>query len=328
MNDFPSLPPQPAFDERAQRRQFAEPALAISFIFLSTLIVQLILVLLIQQFAPHLTTQSWYTIAVSMTPMYLIGMPLSLLFYRSSASEPPEQKKLGVLPFLGLVAICFVLTYLGNILGNLINIAIGNITGKQPVNDLQELTLSTPFWATLLFTGILAPVMEELFYRKLVIDRLRRYGDLPALLISGLVFGLLHGNFYQLFYASLMGFVFGFIYLRTGRIRYTIALHMLINLIGGVYASEVVKRLDLEALAQNSLEYVLQNPVPILMLLAQMFFIGICFVAAPIALVFLWKHIRFERAQIPLTPRQWYRVALRNPAVWLLALTLTALFFL
>jgi membrane protease YdiL (CAAX protease family) len=78
--------------------------------------------------------------------------------------------------------------------------------------------------------GILAPIVEEFIFRKFLIDRTYRYGEWVAILTSGLMFGLFHGNLAQFFFTTLIGGLFAYIYIRTGKIWYTIALHMTMNL--------------------------------------------------------------------------------------------------
>ena len=174
--------------------------------------------------------------------------------------------------------------------------------------------------------------MEEIFYRKLVIDRLRRYGELFAVIASGILFGLIHGNFSQFFYAAMIGIVFGIVYLRTGRIRYTIGLHMAINLVGGVYATEMSRAvIGLTTLQANTFSelvdrIVYQNPIPLIMVGLYVLFAAACVVGAPIALVFLWKHIRFAPATVKLTRKQFVQVFLLNPASWLLLGVIVLLF--
>ena len=81
---------------------------------------------------------------------------------------------------------------------------------------------------------ILAPLAEETVFRRFFIDRARPYGEKLAVVTSALAFGLFHGNFAQFFYAFGLGLVFGYVYVRTGRLRCSVLLHMFINLIGGV----------------------------------------------------------------------------------------------
>ena len=320
----PSEPPCNVWQER---RRPASIAFAVSFITLFTSLIQVVIMALISRFAPALADRDWYVIVLSTLPMYVIAMPLSLLFYRIGRAEPPmEKRRLSPLVLCGLLAVCFALTYAGNIIGLIVNAILSLITGEPIVNELQELTMNTPLWANLLFCGILAPILEEIFYRKLVIDRLRRYGDLAAILFSGVLFGLIHGNFSQFFYAALIGILFGYIYLHTGKLRYTVALHMGVNLIGGVYSTEMLKRMDMMAFSANPFAYIAENAVPVAMFLLYMIFIMICFVVAPVTIALVWKHIRLRKGEVELTFGLFVKIFLLNPAVWLLLGVIVLLF--
>ncbi len=87
-------------------------------------------------------------------------------------------------------------------------------------------------WVTFVIAVLIAPTAEELLFRKLLTERIVKYGELAAVLASGLFFGLFHGNLNQFSYAFLLGLFLGFIYVKTGKLGYTIGLHMAINFIG------------------------------------------------------------------------------------------------
>lgn len=313
-------------DVRRERRQPLSIALGVAFITLFTTALQLILVSLIHRFVPTLADADWYVIVLSTLPMYAVSMPLSLLLFRIGKAEPPTRNRISFPVWLGLLAICFALMYAGNFIGIIINAIISIFTGKPTVNELAELTMNTPLWANLLFCGILAPILEEIFYRKLVIDRLRRYGDVAAILISGVLFGLIHGNLSQFFYASFIGILFGYIYLRTGKLRYTVALHMTVNILSGVYATEMLKLLTPILESADPLTALAQSPAVIPMALLYFLFIFACIIGAPIALVLLWKKIRLEKATVRLSKQNAVRIFLVNPAVWLLCGVILFLF--
>ncbi len=320
-----SFSPSPARNAREDRRQITSVALSVLFITFAAVIVQLIWIALTNLLAPELMQKGWYQAAVSFLPIHAVAMPLSLLLFRLGTSEPPKKGHMSPLAWLGTLCICLALTYIGNFIGSAVNTVIGFLRGFPPQNNLADLTSATPFWANLLFIGILAPILEEIFYRKLVLDRLRRFGDVPAILISAILFGLIHGNFGQFFYAAMMGMVFGFIYLKTGSLRYTVSLHMAINIWGAVLSTELLRRIDMEALTVNPVEYMLANPLPILFLLAFFGMIMLCFFAAPVAAFLLRKQIRFDRAQGPI---DWKYTLLANPSAWVCVLALGAVFLL
>ena len=325
MNDYPfpennternEMPPLP--DLQRERSQISSIALAITFITLTTMLLQLVLGLLFAFFAPPVVNRPWFTMLLSTLPMYLIAMPLSLLLYRLGKPSPPPKRRIGFPAWLALLTVTFAVTYIGNYIGIAVNAIISMITGEPVENPLQNLTAQAPFWANLLFVGILAPILEEIFYRKLVIDRLRRYGDLVAILVSGTLFGLLHGNFSQFFYACMVGFLFGYVYLYSGKLRYTVALHMAVNLVGGVFTSELLKWIDLEALESGSMDAILQNLLPLSLYGGYLVFVLACMILGPISVFLLRKHIRFQKGEVKLNSKSFCHVVLANPSVWIL----------
>ena len=97
-----------------------------------------------------------------------------------------------------------------------------------------ELAADEPVWLTILITVIAAPVCEELMFRRILFKRLLPMGQMLAVMVSAVIFGLYHMNFYQFFYAAALGILFGLVMLKTGRLIYTIGLHMAINLLASV----------------------------------------------------------------------------------------------
>lgn len=73
---------------------------------------------------------------------------------------------------------------------------------------------------------VIAPVVEEVLMRGLLLDGLRSgYGAAAALLISAVVFALLHFNAVQTLSALVCGLVLGILYLHTGSIFCCIMAH-------------------------------------------------------------------------------------------------------
>lgn len=77
---------------------------------------------------------------------------------------------------------------------------------------------------------IIAPVLEEIVFRGIIMQSLRRFGDKFALFMSALIFGLIHLNFIQSPSAFLMGLIIGYFVLRTNSLRVGIAMHCANNL--------------------------------------------------------------------------------------------------
>ena len=151
---------------------------------------------------------------------------------------------MGVGRFLGWFVICMGGVYFGSLIGQFLMTIVSVITGETMVNQVEEMIMDMSLWAVILSAVILAPIMEELIFRKLVLDRLAGYGPAVAMSVSALVFGLAHGNFYQFFYAFLLGLIFAYIYLRTGKVRYSMMLHMMVNFCGSVIPILLMRMAD------------------------------------------------------------------------------------
>lgn len=301
---------------RADRIQVGLPILAVAFIFLFSAVLQSLIATAVAAWSPRLLDLPGVSLALSMLPMYLVAMPLSLLIYRLVPRREITRKDISLPTWLALLSLCFGLTYLGSFLGTALNSIVGALSGKMPENALQDVTEGSPLWVTLLFVGILAPILEEIFFRKLLIDRLAVYGDLPVILLSGVVFGLVHGNLYQFFYAAAVGVVFGYIYIRTGKLRYTVALHMAVNLVGSVYTTAMLRKLDLPLLETDPALGLLRSFGGVAMMASYYLFMLAVLVSLPFAIMHLRRMVRFRRGERTLTTREWARVLLLNPAVW------------
>ena len=73
-----------------------------------------------------------------------------------------------------------------------------------------------------------------------MLNKLRTYGDKIAIITTALLFGLFHENFSQFFYAVGLGVVFAYVTLKTGTIKYSIGLHIMINMMGSVIGTKVL----------------------------------------------------------------------------------------
>ncbi len=195
---------------------------------------QLLAAALLQPFRARMGEDLWFV--VCMLCMYPAAFLVFWLLMRRIPKDPAGRPDMPLRAgrFLGIFIICVGVMYAGNLLGQLISQMADRLTGRQSVNAVVELVMGMDTWAVFLAAVAAAPVMEELLFRKLLLDRVSVFGDRTAILLSGVVFGLAHGNFYQFFYAFGLGSIFAWVYLRTRRIRFSILLHVLINFCGSI----------------------------------------------------------------------------------------------
>ena len=79
-------------------------------------------------------------------------------------------------------------------------------------------------------TVIVAPLVEEFFFRGLIFSRLARGMNIYiAAVVSALMFGVAHGNFIQGTYAFLLGLLLCFVYVKSRSLWGAIAVHMGFN---------------------------------------------------------------------------------------------------
>ncbi len=229
-------------------KQFSRLGLAAFVILLSANVFQVIFVAVAALVWPEGGGPGWLLWLVTFVPMYLLAVPLGLLVMRGAPAAPREKKPMTAGRFAAVAVISIFLMYAGNLVGTVILSLIQSAAGAAAENPLVSYTTGDNLFLQVLVMVIIAPVVEEYVFRKQLIDRMNAYGEKLAVVTSALMFGLFHGNLSQFFYAFALGLVFGCVYLKTGRLRWSIALHMLINFLGGVLAPYLLDRVDLRAL--------------------------------------------------------------------------------
>lgn len=184
----------------------------------------------------------------SSVPMYVLGMPLMILLIRTIPKEKIQKRSMPVGKFFVALIICYGIMYASNLVGSVITYILAALKGRPIDNYTIELAGSASLWVRILIMVIWAPIMEELIFRKVLVDRVVRYGEGTAVVLSGLMFGLFHGNLSQFAYAATIGMFLAFIYVKTGKLRYTIIMHMVVNFLGSVVSFFVLDLVDLEEL--------------------------------------------------------------------------------
>ena len=232
------------YTEKQEKTPFSRVGWTLFAILGITTLLQLIIAVVVKLAAPQLYEESWFMWALSFLPLYFAAIPIGYLIIKPLPKLTVPQKKLSFGKLIAFLAMSFAVMYIGNIIGTLINSGIGALKGSESTNPLEALMTGSNIFLELLVVVIIAPILEEFIFRKMLIDRIRVYGEGTAILVSGLMFGLFHGNLYQFFYAFGLGCLFAYVYLRTGRVRYTIILHAIINGYGVLMSQLVVKGAD------------------------------------------------------------------------------------
>ncbi len=209
-------------------------------------VLQLIIVNVVHLVKPEVLTTE-VQILISTVILYVLGMLiLPIGFQKAQVPVTVLQKKhMTIGAFFKALFMSYSLLIITNLIGTLITTMIGILKGSPIINPVEEIALNMDLPFLILFTVIGAPIFEELFFRKFLVDRTAQYGEGVSVVISGLMFGMFHGNLSQFTYAFALGAFFAYIYIRTGKIGYTILMHAVINFVGSIVGSLILKNIDL-----------------------------------------------------------------------------------
>jgi membrane protease YdiL (CAAX protease family) len=273
---------------------------------------------------------TWGQWISSFVPMYLFALPVFALIMRLLPASKPTVNKLGFGKMFQYFLISYCIIYAGNIIGNVLSFVFSAGKAQNPISDLAMDT--NPLKVVVMV--ILAPIFEELIFRKLILDRIGKYGEKTAIILSAFAFGLLHQNLFQFFYAFGVGLIFGYIYMRSGKIRYSIILHTIINFMGGVIAPWLLKLIDLEKLlnltqtaaSEEIMTYLIEILPGLLIYFAYAFILYAVVIAGFVLLIIKLTRFKWNQTEKELPKGTVIKIAYLNPGM-ILYILVCAVFF-
>ena len=220
---------------------FSRVGLAAAVLGVVVNLVQMIIITIFNVVNPAFESNGWFRYLLIAVSFYLIGFPICCLILKSIPDGPKREEE--NLTFGGFIKF-FLISYFIMVLLNLFTMGflwiVGNFKGSDVVNPLENVISNSSVLATIIFAGILSPIIEEVLFRGVMLNKLRTYGDKIAIITTALLFGLFHENFSQFFYAVGLGMIFAYVTLKTGTIKYSIGLHIMINMMGSVIGTQVL----------------------------------------------------------------------------------------
>lgn len=179
-------------------------------------------------------------------------------------------------------------------------IVIGDmILGKFGLESkTAEIVADSSFGASVylyFYACLLGPLLEELLYRGVLLQGLRKYNERFALIVSAVIFGLMHQNYQQFVLGFLVGLVLGAVTLRSGSIVPAVIFHIILNTTASL-SSLAMQAADYEAFVASAsgnitIETITSaNPAFIItMLLNAVFRYGFLFVMIPLLVISIVK---------------------------------------
>lgn len=158
----------------------------------------------------------------------LVGMgvvtPMALKELRSVT----KQRKQGGITAYGLLVLLAISLAMGM---NLLLTFTGLVQASQQYTEVAVRQYGVGFGLGLILYGVISPLAEEVIFRGLIYNRLKKTFRIPlAIVISGLMFGLYHGNIVQGIYGWVLGMMITLVYEWYGSLRAPVLFHGAANL--------------------------------------------------------------------------------------------------
>lgn len=285
------------------RKCYGRYGLTMLLYLIATQALALGLAYLIRRYLPeYLTSDTWYPVlsaSVNAIVAYLPGLVLvPLLMHKLPKADRLPVDRMTLEELLQSVLFCMGTVYLFAMLTGPLIWLLSTLSGMDLANVVAQASENQPAGLLFLFSVIIAPVCEELIFRKLLLNPLRVLGDGCAVVLSALAFALFHMNLFQTFYAFAVGLVFACIVLITGSIRDTILLHMFVN----------------------GFNLFIPVNVPDYMVALLDAFYLICVISVPVLFLKKRRAYTLESGPLPFRPREKRLACLRSIWFWLLLL--------
>lgn len=170
--------------------------------------------------------------AIGLIPMSMVSELIfiipSFAFVIVTRTKPRDLFKFRRIK-ISTVLMTVLFTFLCMPLVSVVNLA-SQFFVENAVQANSTTFLMMPFSATFLIIAVYAPVCEELIFRGITYESLRRGRNVfQAMYLSAIFFGLAHMNFNQAAYALLLGIILVMLREATGSLWATILMHFLFN---------------------------------------------------------------------------------------------------
>lgn len=298
-------------------------------------VLQNVLGYFVLAYKPEWANNMSILLALSSIVTYGCGMPLIVLLAQGMERQTIERHKMKWWQFLVALVMCYSLMYVSNIVGTIITTVIGVFKGSQVDNNLITYVTDGSMLVNFVLMVVVAPIVEEYVFRKVIVDRTVQYGQGIAIVTSGLMFGLFHGNLNQFAYAVGLGAFFAFIYIKTGNLKITIGMHAIINFMGSIVAGLLLKMLDYDALLaaeQEGMEamtnFAMEHLNALVLLGVYVLFLLFVTIIGIIFFIVFFKRFKVEPGTVQIPKGKFFEVLFLNPGmltfciIWLVLIVL------
>ncbi|MGN0637155.1 MAG: lysostaphin resistance A-like protein [Huintestinicola sp.] len=173
----------------------------------------------------------------------IAALGIGLLITKADLKSRLKTAGLSGKGFLGATAMTFSVATIAAFVNLILIFALMAAMGKLSDFSIENTTSvsiapkGNPLWLDVLiyiYICLLGPILEELIFRGVLLEGLRKYGNLFGIIMSAVMFGLMHQNIAQCLPAVSIGLVWGYIAVKSGSLLPSILLHILNNTMSAV----------------------------------------------------------------------------------------------
>lgn len=221
--------------KKQDRKLFNSIGVALTVLVVLVLALQSVFGIVVNIINPELWKLPWMTWLMIIVGFHLTAFPVFCILMKKLPSSPKgEAKTMKIGKVIRLFIIGMATLYLFNLISVGINYLIGMLKGSPVANPYAATVEASNIFFTFLVAGIIAPIIEEILFRGILLDKLRVYGEKVAIWVTAIAFGLFHLNTSQSLYATALGVLLAYVAVKTNRVKYCIILHMAINIMGSL----------------------------------------------------------------------------------------------
>jgi len=258
MNELTCTPPDKEEKKKLRRYYFRLAWIIITLIFvfsiLNTLIMEICSAIMGGGFSEEQIEagKEIFRNTPVMKSIYSYGFPfvadlaafgVGLLITKADIRKKITVKGISDGNFLTFTALSFGVVTVGSFINVIISVIAAAVSGQLSdfsVSDTSALSIApqnNPLWLEILiylYICLLGPIMEELIFRGVLLEGLRKYGNKFGIIMSAVLFGLMHQNFSQCLPAVCMGLVWAYIAVKYNSLVPSMALHIINNSMSAV----------------------------------------------------------------------------------------------
>ncbi len=132
---------------------------------------------------------------------------------------------------INVIVLTVVLAVTASMGWNALLTLIGFTDSSQTYQEVADRQYGVAFAVGLVLYGLISPLAEEIVFRGVIYNRLRRlYNPMIGIVASGVLFGVFHGNPVQGVYGACLGMLMAYLYEKSGKFGTSFLFHAVANL--------------------------------------------------------------------------------------------------